>query len=115
MNRKRLRYEFARIKQVYPGAKLTDDGRFLFLPSVLLPPRFKIHSIPVLISLLQTPQVFVPTKLREAYGYNLSFITLPDEHKLSYGWMLLCWQNPPDVEDLGRFVASLLLYLDKLK
>ncbi len=123
MNRKRLLDEFARLKEAYPGAKLTDDGRFLFLPSVLLPPKYNIRSTSVLISLVpkqnhtvQLPQVFVPEKLREAYGPNLSFVPLPDNHKLaSGGWMLLCWQNPPDVEDLGHFVASLLLYLDRLK
>jgi len=123
MSKKRLLYEFSELKRAFPDAKITDDGRFLYIPELALPPKYNMSSTPVLISLTkdyedwlyEVPATYVSSGLRLKHGRS-SALEAPTPPELrAAGWGKLCWRNPPDVARLREFVASLIMFFEELE
>jgi len=88
----------------------------------VLSSRYNLPSTPALISFEGTgaypsigiPSVYISNRLLVDGKRPTEFLTPLDEGITNAGWLQLCWKNPPPVENLRSFVASLMLYLKAL-
>ncbi len=120
MDRKRIEYEFWKLKEAVPGVKITEDRRFVLIPSIMLSDRYNLPSTPALINfegseLVGLGEVYVSSKLLVNGEKSIAFLDPVDENMKNAGWLRLCWKNPPPVENLRSFVASLMVYLRDLE
>jgi hypothetical protein len=122
--------DFETLKRAYPDAKLTRDRKFVLVPEVLLPSKFNSRSTPVLISLTDQytafglPAVYVLRRLRirkrlgsgfQKSSHLAEILTEEEMLRKGKGWVKLCWENPPRVNNLAQLMVHVILYLERLK
>jgi len=123
---KRKEKQFLELKKAFPEAKLTEDRKFVFIPSIYLPDKYNRESTPLLISLTKRnalfgfPAVYVSRKLRIKKGRRFVKSVSLDENlteteMLRKGWVKLCWYNPPKAKNLCQLVANVIIYLELLE
>jgi len=122
----RIDSQFESLKEAFPAAKLTQDRKFVRIPSLLLPEKFNMKSTPVLISLAKEyelfgfPAVYVSRNLRiRRHG---TFVksrhldeNLTETEMLGNNFVKLCWYNPPRFKNLRELLANVILYLERIR